>query len=161
MPAKLPLTVVTKLDVLDLADEINSLQDKLRASNVREKVKGAISHDEIQLSQEAQELFDENGWKLSIKSVENAAKVLNDIKNNEPILKFVFASKPDNDFVNKLLNWCRKEISENCLIHIKEDDSIGGGFLLSTPAKTIDMSFSKVFARYKDKLQELVVNASQ
>src|SRR5690349_19112883 len=60
-------------------------------------------------------------------------KILGTIKNKAPVMHFTFASDPDGESLQKLVDWVRKEIHPRALISVGIQPALVGGVYLRTP----------------------------
>lgn len=77
-------------------------------------------------------------------------KTLGIIKNKAPVMHFTFASDPDGESLQKLVDWVRKEIHPRALISIGIQPGLIGGVYLRTPNHVHDFSLRALLHDKRD-----------
>ena len=77
-------------------------------------------------------------------------KMLGSIKNKAPVMHFTFASDPDGESLQKLVDWVRKEIHPRALISVGVQPALVGGVYLRTPNHVHDFTLRALLHDKRD-----------
>ncbi|OGL29654.1 hypothetical protein A3D14_00955 [Candidatus Saccharibacteria bacterium RIFCSPHIGHO2_02_FULL_47_12] len=134
----LPLTVITKTDISRLARELESLDEFLLQASAT----GPKSHMSLpKTSHSLEDLSAGAGLKLTDKSDrQNLKEKLEQLRDTAPVMHFSFAAEPQPQFLQKILEWLRKEIHPNVLLQVGLMPDIAAGCVVRTTNRYFDFS---------------------
>lgn len=154
MELKLPLTVVSKVDVAKLMREIIALNDFLVSASNREPgqpmqlPKTSRSLEEV-ASQNKLNLLDENNRK-------ELYSKLSAIMNKSPQIHMSFAGEPSAKAIQRLLEWLRTNIHASTLLQIGLQPNIAAGAVVRTPNLFFDLSLRHYLKQQEPYLAQLL-----
>lgn len=146
---KLPLAVVSPVDVGRLARELTALNEFLNQAALR-GAESALPR----VSKLLEELASQNQLDLLTKAARlRLLKFLQGVQHQPAVLHISFAADPSPAFLKKLMDWLRREIHPLVLLRIGLQPSIAAGCVVRTPNNYYDLSLRRHF---NDKRAELV-----
>ena len=148
----LPLLVTSPVDVGRLLREVEALDNALMAHDVV-GTDQPVKMPKTSLLIDA--MIDANKMNL-IDPVERQALVafLQTIHAKAPVLHISFSADPAPAFIEKLMTWLRREISDQLLITVGLQPNIGAGCMVRSPNKFYDFSLRKNFSNNRELLME-------
>ncbi len=146
----LPLMVARPIDVGRLLRELDSIEELASQAKLVDK------QDELKLPKTSQ-LMDKTVElnKLDLSKAtdrKQLADLLNLVKKQAPLLHMSFNSDPSPVFIEKLMDWLRREIHPIVLITIGLQPSIGAGCVVRSTNKYFDFSLRKDLMENRDLL---------
>lgn len=144
----LPLLVARPIDVSRLQRELIVIEEM--ASQAKLADKDVALPKTSQLMDQTVELN-----KLNLSSASDRkllTDLLNLVKKQAPVLHISFNSDPPSIFIEKLMDWLRREIHPIVLITIGLQPSIGAGCVVRTTNKYFDFSLRKDLSTKRDLL---------
>lgn len=155
MALKLPITVMTRQELLKLGHEVRDRKEQLIQLHIKHP--GSTGASLPRLSLTLEKMLEDNNITLN---TESAAKKLEqelaEIIDGAPSLHFSFAANPSAAFLERLLSWLRAEINPYVLITVGLQPLISAGCTLRTSNKYYDLSMKQRFTKTQDKLRELL-----
>jgi hypothetical protein len=150
-PIKLPLGIMTKTDVSRLLRELESLDEFLLQASAA----GPKSHMTLpKTSRSLEDLAAGAGLKLTDKPGRQKLKeTLENLRSSAPVIHFSFAAEPQPAFLQKILEWLRKEIHPNVLLQVGLMPDIAAGCIVRTTNHYFDFSLRQ---NLKEKRSVLV-----
>lgn len=134
----LPLTIMTKTDLSRLAREVESLDEFLLQVSAAGP-KGSVTQPKT--SRSLEDLAANAQLKLPDKSDRlKLRQALENLRDNSPVIHFSFAAEPQPQFLQKILEWLRKEIHPNALIQVGLMPDIAAGCIVRTNNHYFDFS---------------------
>lgn len=133
----LPASVVTKVDVSHLVNELERVDDAMSAAALRHKK----NETQPVMSQQLAEFLKDN--KLPIDGARERSaliKQLRLLKNKVPILHMTFAVEADVQSLQKLAGWIRETIHPQAVISVGLQPALVAGVYLRTPNHVHDFS---------------------
>lgn len=154
---KLPLSVVTKVDVGRLLREMEQIDNFLQQSAVR------TPGSAVKLPKTSR-LFDETVEvnRLNVLHEDDRHQLLQFLKNirqHAPVMHISFSADPSPLFTQKLITWLRTEIHPLVLLQIGLQPNMGAGCVLRTTNKYFDLSLRDRFKSQGDVLVNLLKGA--
>jgi hypothetical protein len=154
---KLPLSVVTKVDVGRLLREVESLDNFLQQGAIRQP------GTPVKLPKTSR-LFDETveANHLNVLHEDERKRLfefLKQVKTNAPVLHMSFSADPSPLFAQKLITWLRAEIHPVVLLQVGLQPNMGAGCVVRTTNKYFDFSLRSRFAEKGDVLTKLLQGA--
>jgi len=151
---KLPVLVVSPVDVGRLLREIETLNDTLLQLRVRQGGKTVAMPKTSLLMDQMIEL---NGLNLlQVTDRQRLQRFLSLVKQKAPLLHISFAADPSVAFTQKLMTWLRREIHPQLLLTIGLQPSIAAGCMIRTTNKYFDFTLRQKFASNRDLLMEKI-----
>ncbi len=147
---QLPISVVSRVDVGRLLREVETLDDFLKQSAIREP------GTPVKLPRTSR-LFDEtiNANQLNVLHEEDRQRLksfLTEVRSSAPTLHMSFSADPSPMFTQKLITWLRSELHPVVLLQVGLQPNIGAGCVVRTTNKYFDFSLRN---RFKEKGQIL------
>ena len=149
--AQLPLAVMRLADVGRLIRELGQIDESLLQLGLRESGAPVQLPKTTRLLEQTARL---NGFNL-LQTEERKAlsKLLEDLRSQAPVLHLSFSTDPPPVFLEKLIDWLRREIHPQALLNIGLQPNIGAGCVLRTTNKYFDFSLRQDFERKRDLLK--------
>ena len=155
---KLPLSVVSQVDVARLIRELDSLNDFFASASRRE---AGSSVTPPRLSRSLNELAHDNQFNLlEQKHREALSDLLNRTLKFSPALHISFAAEPQPKFTDQILVWLRTNIHPQTLLQVGLQPTIAAGCVLRTPNKIFDMSLRSYLKQQEPYLTRLIAGAN-
>lgn len=135
---RLPLSVVTKVDVGRLIRELEQIDTFLKGAAIRQPGTPVSMPRTSRLLDETAEVN-----KLNLLREDDRARLLefiNQVRSQAPIMHISFSADPSPLFTQKLITALRSEIHPLVLLQIGLQPNIGAGCVLRTTNKFFDFS---------------------
>lgn len=148
----LPTQVVTPVDLGRLIRELEStdeamLQLKIRQGGDETKLPAigmlldkTVQLNKVNLLQETERT--------------NLKSFLSDVKQKAPVMHMSFSADPSSLFLERIVEWIRKEIHPLAIISVGLQPNIGAGCVLRTTNQQFDMSLREDFKLKRELLME-------
>ena len=146
----LPLLVARPIDVGRLLRELESIEELVSQAKLVDKQDERKLPKTSQLMDKTVELNKLDLSKASDRKL--LADLLNLVKKQAPLLHMSFNSDPSPVFIEKLMDWLRREIHPIVLITIGLQPSIGAGCVVRSTNKYFDFSLRKDLSDHRDLL---------
>jgi F0F1-type ATP synthase delta subunit len=143
----LPLSVLSKVDVSRLVNELERVDNEQTQATVREKV-ASTAHPELMISRQFADFLNEN--KLTIATSQERAALLKQLrllKEHIPVIHMTFAVNADRDSLAKLTQWLRTSISAQAVIEVGLQPALIAGVSVRTPNHIHDLSMREVIKK--------------
>lgn len=151
---KLPVLVVSLVDVGRLLREIEALDDTLLQLHVRQGGKAVAMPKTSLLMDQLIELNSLN--LLQAADRQRLQRFLTLVKQKAPVLHISFAADPSVVFTQKLMTWLRREVHPQLLLTIGLQPSIAAGCMIRTTNKYFDFTLRQKFGAKRDLLMEKI-----
>lgn len=159
MELKLPLTVVSQIDVARMLREINALNDFFVQTKVRQSgTPMQLPKLTLLLEQVAR---DNNLNLLEEKDRRNLASALDQVIGKAPLLHISFAAEPSPKALEKILTWFRTNIHPQALLQVGLQPTIAAGCVVRTANKVFDMSLREHLNQQQKFLAQLIDGAAK
>lgn len=150
----LPLSVVTKVDLSHLVEEVERVDNELTATEVRAK-SGAQQASQPVMSEQLATFLQEN----SISLAESRARIdlikqLCVLKDKVPVIHMTFAVEADPTSLQQIAQWVRQEIDPQAVIAIGLQPGLVAGVYLRTPNHVHDLSLRGQLAAQREVLSK-------
>lgn len=149
----LPVAVVSPIDLGRLTRELESIDDLLHQSELRNDPQPKLPASSRLLDQAIElnkiNIQDTGERKLLIQFLEAT-------KAKAPIMHMSFSADPPTVFLEKLISWIRREIHPLALITVGLQPNIGAGCVLRTSNKYFDLSLRQDFEKKKGLLRDAI-----
>jgi len=142
----LPTSVVTKLDVSRLVNELEKVDNELTAAAVRKQ-----DHVQPVMSQQLAEFLEQNKVSLDEGDRGDLIKLLRLLKENVPVIHMTFAVTADQESLQKLVQWLRAETPQ-AVIAVGLQPGLVAGVYLRTPNHVHDLSLRNALDGRRDVL---------
>ncbi len=164
MDYKLPISVATRTQVVNVLRNLEDVLDKGIQNTIRAE-EGVDFQDIPEVSSALAEIVKVNDLEVSTENLQALGKWLGDIKHSAPVVRFTFASDPNNAVVSKLVKWLRDNSNKTVLIRTSVQPSVAAGCIVHTPSHRYDFSLRNellqgipIFTKYLDKMAASAVN---
>lgn len=149
---QLPLLVAGPVDVGRLLREVQSLEEFLMQTAIREPGKQAKLPKTSRLMDDTIQL---NKLNLLVQADrQRLIDFLHTVNDRAPVIHISFSSDPSPLFLQKIMTWLRTEIHPLLLIHIGLQPNIGAGCIIRTTNKHFDFSLKERFVQKRHILIE-------
>ena len=150
----LPSSVVSKVDVSRLVNELELVDDEMSAAEVRNKT-GSSSKNEPVLSEQMSEFLEQN--KLSLEDGHERThliKQLRLLKDKVPVIHMTFATTADHASLGKLASWVRESVHPQAVIAVGLQPALVGGVYVRTPNHVHDFTMRGKLEAQREKLKD-------
>ena len=156
---KLPLSIVTRIDLARLVTEIEKLDSSLQSADVRSRT-GAESVT-LEASDVAQDFLQMNSLSLDdTKSRQEVVKNLRQLKAKAPKVHASFAIPADHDSLVEMVKWFRESVNPQVVLDVGLQPDLIAGVYLRTDNHVHDFSLRSSLNDHHDmlvgQLKELV-----
>lgn len=158
MELKLPLSVISQVDVARLLRELNGLNDFFVGAAAR---KAGASMQAPASSRVLEQIAADNKFNLfEEKSRKELQAKLNEILGKAPLLHISFAAEPSPRALERILGWLRENIHPQTLLQVGLQPTIAAGCVLRTPNRLFDMSMRNHLKQQEPYLVQLIQGAA-
>jgi F0F1-type ATP synthase delta subunit len=156
---KLPLTVISQIDVARLLRELNGLNDFFISASAR---KSGTPMQPPPLGRLLEQLAKDNGCNLlNEPDRQKLQAALNLILGKAPLLHISFAAEPPVKALEQILSWFRTNIHPQLLLQVGLQPMIAAGCVLRTPNRVFDMSLRSYIKTQEPYLAQLIAGAAR
>jgi hypothetical protein len=136
----LPSSVVTKIDVSRLLNEVERVDNDMTAAAVRSKNSQAGQAQPV-LSDQLSQFLIENTLCL-VESTQRSllVKQLRKLKDTVPVLHMTFAVTADTESLQKIIAWVRSSVHPQAVLAVGLQPALVAGVYLRTPNHVLDLS---------------------
>lgn len=159
MEFKLPLNIISQVDVARMLREINALNDFFAASKVRQAGTPMKMPRTTRLLEQV--AADNNFNLLEEKDRKALAAQLDGVIGNAPLLHISFAAEPSPKALERILLWFRTNIHPQALLQVGLQPTIAAGCVLRTNNKVFDMSMRAYLKQQEDYMVQLINGAAK
>lgn len=150
----LPPSVVSKVDLSRLVNEVEALDSELTAISARAHV-GVQNQPKPMLSEQLEDFLTQNSIALDDSRVRtDLIKQLRVLKDQVPVVHMTFAAAPGNESLRELAKWMRTEIHPQSIVAVGIQPSLVGGVHLRTPNHIHDFSLKALLKGHRNLLAE-------
>jgi len=158
MELKLPLGVVSQVDVARMTRELNNLEDFFSAADTR---KAGTPMTPPRLTRMLDSVARDNRRNLLDKTQrQQLGSQLDQVLKQAPLLHISFASDPPPRTLESILVWLRANIHPQTLLQVGLQPTIAAGCMLRTPNKVFDMSLRSHLKKQESFLVQLIAGAA-
>lgn len=148
----LPPSVVSKIDVSHLVDEVERVDNALTTSLVRAKI-GKRKHVRPPFSQQLNDFLEKNELSLDeAKMRRYVLKQLRTLKDKAPVVHITFATPADYQSLQHLARWFRASVSPVALLEVGLQPELIAGVYIRTPNHIHDFSLRATLQEKKSVL---------
>jgi hypothetical protein len=159
MEFKLPLNIISQMDVARILREINSLNDFFVQTKARQSgTPMKLPKITMLIDQIARE---NNCNLLEEKDRQTLAAALDQILGKAPLMHISFAAEPSPKALEKILVWFRLNIHPYALLQVGLQPTIAAGCVLRTSNKVFDMSLREHLNQQQKFLVQLIDGADR
>lgn len=150
----LPASVVTKIDVSHLVDELERIDNDLNTAEVRAENGGGEVRQPT-LTEQMSDFLSQNELKIdSGKARIDLIKELRTLKDTVPIIHMTFAVTADPESLQEIAQWLRTTINPRAVIAVGLQPSLVAGVYVRTPNHVHDLSLRQMLRAGRGKLAE-------
>ena len=136
----LPPSVVSKVDLSRLVNEVEKIDDELTTASVRAGV-GASMQVAPSVSEGLLAFLQQNHLNLNDSKQRGAiVRLLHQLKDTAPIIHMTFAVEADRESLMQLAQWLRTTVHPQAVIAVGLQPGLIAGVYLRTPNHVHDMS---------------------
>jgi F0F1-type ATP synthase delta subunit len=149
---KLPITVVTKLDVSRMVSEVERLDNEMTTASVRSKDDAGAVVNSV-LSQQLTDFLSQN--ELTLQDGNTRSELITQLrilKDTVPVVHMTFAVITDPESLQKLVAWMRQSIDPRTVISVGLQPGLVAGVYVRTPNKVHDLSLRGLLNGQHDTL---------
>jgi F0F1-type ATP synthase delta subunit len=159
MEFKLPLGIVSQVDVARMLREVNNINEFFIQANVR---KAGSSMQTPKTSRLLEQIARDNEYNLLEENDrQRLAGSLDQILGKAPLIHISFAAEPSPSAVEKILVWFRSSIHPQALLQVGLQPNIAAGCVVRTHNKVFDMSLREHLSQQQKYLVQLIDTAAK
>jgi F0F1-type ATP synthase delta subunit len=156
---KLPLNVISQVDIARLLRELTSLNDFFITAAAR---KAGTPMQPPRLTRLLDQLARDNSYNL----LEEVHRLklqsdLNQVLGKAPLMHISFAAEPSPRVIEQILAWFRTNIHPQSLLQVGLQPTIAAGCALRTANKVFDMSLRSYIKTQEPYLAQLIAGATR
>jgi F0F1-type ATP synthase delta subunit len=149
----LPISIVTKVDVGRLLQEVTNVDEFLEQAAIRQS---GTALKLPKTTKTVEEMVAANKLNLLVETDrKKLVSFLSDVREKAPEIHMSFSTEPSTSFIQKLAGYMRENIHPQLLIQVGLQPTIGAGFMMRTTNKYYDFSLRSAL---KAKHQILIDN---
>jgi ATP synthase delta (OSCP) subunit len=157
-PLKLPMGLISRVDIARLLRELNTLEDFFIAANNRPS---GTSIEPPRVTRLLGSLAEENRCNLLDGNTRKSLTAqLTAVRDKAPEVHISFASEPSPKALERLIAWFRTSVHPQLLLQVGLQPSIATGCVLRTPNKFFDMSLRAYLIKQEEYLVQLIKGAT-
>lgn len=148
----LPPSVVSKIDVSRLVNEVEKIDNQLTSVAVRTKT-GISDQSQLVLSEQLTAFLNQN--KLAPANSQQRSELIKQLrllKDKAPVVHMTFAVEADRDSLQQLAQWLRTSVHPQAVIAVGLQPALVAGVYLRTPNRVHDLSLRAMLAGSHDML---------
>ena len=146
----LPLTAVSRMDVMRAIREIDALDDFLAQSAIRQPGTNVKLPKTSRVMDEVVEI---NKLNILVEADRKGLlKLMKQVYEEAPVLHISFSADPSPLFIQRLVSWLRVEVHPSVLLKIGLQPNIGAGCTIRTKNKYFDFSLRQNFKNQRQLL---------
>ncbi len=155
MALKLPLAIVSRVEINQVLRELNTLDDFFIGAEARKSREDSVPPPRI--TRVLNQLIRDNRINLMDQKDRKALQEeLKKVLDEAPNLHISFAADPAPAALEKILMWMRANIHPQVLLQVGLQPSIAAGCILRTPNKLFDMSMRAYLDKQSPYLLKLI-----
>jgi F0F1-type ATP synthase delta subunit len=159
MDIKLPLNIVSPVDLNRLVRELKSLEEFFIAAKSRP---AGMDLKLPTLTRSLDEVAKENNYNLlEEEHRQTLYKQLSQIVGDAPLIHISFAAEPSPKALEKLIMWFRTNIHSYTLLQVGLQPTIAAGCVVRTTNKVFDMSLREHLHQQQKFLAQLIDTAAK
>ena len=143
----LPPSIVSRVDVAHLVNEVERIDSEQTAASIRERV-GSSAPAELLISQPLTDFLQQN--QLTIETSQQRSeliKQLRALKENAPVVHMTFAVPADRESLRQLISWFRTSVHPQAVISVGLQPALVAGVSIRTPNHVHDLSMRSVLRK--------------
>jgi len=159
----LPPSIVTKVDVSRMINELESVDNQLTAMAVRARTTRPPNQTPPILSDQLTDFLKQN--KLDIDTGRERRLLIQQLrllKDKMPVIHMTFAVTADRESLSQLVHWLRTSVHAQAVISVGLQPALVAGVYMRTPNHVHDFSLRAALARSHEALvKELEVSRAE
>lgn len=150
----LPTSIVSKLDLSRVANEIERVDQEIMSAKIRYK-SGVLPDVQGMSSDQLNDLLIANKLQINdSKQRTNLLIQLRKLTESVPVVHMTFASAADNETLQLLVGWLRKSVHHQAVVSVGLQPGLIGGVYVRTPNHVYDLSVRSQLAGKRHLLLE-------
>ena len=145
---QLPTSIISPTDVARLSREIEEIDNYFRQQEIRNS---GESNTPPRLSKLMDQLISYN--QMNLLRSEDRAKVLGILQtlhSDAPVMHISFSVDPPGSYLQKIVDWLRRNIHAYVLVTVGLQPNIGAGCIVRTTNKMFDFSLREYFNQKRE-----------
>lgn len=148
---KLPLSIVTRVDLARLVSEIEQLDSQIQSDDVRSR--SGIQPTQPAVSDVANNFLEINGLSVDdAKKRQTLVKDMRQLKTNAPKVHASFAIPADHDSLVEMVKWFRESVNPQVVLEVGLQPDLIAGVYLRTDNHVHDFSLRSSLDSHHDML---------
>lgn len=148
----LPPSVVSKIDVSRLVNEVERVDVEMTTATVRAKT-GSYQQVAPTMSDQLVDFLNQNRITLNDSHDRaNLIKLLRQLKDHVPIINMTFTVEADRESLQQLVQWLRTSVHRQAVIAVGLQPAMIAGVYLRTPNRVHDLSLRGALEGSQDLL---------
>jgi len=160
MKIKIPDTISSHQDLAAVIIELRDYLKWLSHHGIMHRLSAKDKSEEPELSSAAKDLLRDIDDK-KIESEHVISELINNLENyklSANSINITLAAPVTSTIKKNLVNWCRKNISQDILVDFKFNATILGGLVIRCGSHIYDWSFRRQILANRDKFPEVLRN---
>ncbi len=148
----LPPSLVTKVDISRLLNEVERVDNEFIQSEAKEKV-GSEGNERPVLSGQLEEFLAKNEINIDDSRMRGSLlQELRQLKNALPVVHITFSVMADGESLQKIVAWFRESVHPQTVIDVGLQPALVAGVHLRTTNRVHDLSLRKALDEHRDIL---------
>lgn len=148
---RVPALIMSPVDVSRLRREVTALDDYMRQQVLRQS--GQPTPALPKVSRLLDELASSNKLNLlDSETRQHLAAFLTDVATNAPVVRISFAVDPSSGFLQKIVEWFRREVHPAVLVRVGLQPGIAAGCIVQTTNRYFDLSLQHYLQSHRNLL---------
>lgn len=158
MKFKLDESVSSLQDLRGLVMEIHEYQRWFSHNAIKKQVHVRTTTKPPELTPAAKAVLREwcAGKELTVKSLDELIKTLEDYGRKAPSITITLAALPSAGLKKTLVGWCRENVSPNIMVDFQFNSTLLGGLVVRSGSHVFDWSFRRQILAERNKFPEVL-----
>lgn len=154
----IPDSVASAQDLAVVLREVQNYSTWASRELIKQKVTGKSTGAQPAVSKESAGIIQSwsGGKPMTQAMIDDLLKALETYKKNAPTVTITLAAVPSGETKNKLVAWCRKELSQNILVSFRLNRNILGGMVVAYGSRIHDWSFRRKLLESTTQFSEVL-----
>ena len=149
----LPVSLVSKADLMHLIQEIGSLDDQCSQQEAQQRAQGSRTQVNVPISGRLRQITDDLDLNIATRSGRlNAKETIAGYLKEAPLFHISFASEPPVEQLQRVVEWLRQNIHGLAVVRTVIQPAIIAGCIVRSPNKVFDFTVREAFSAAAPKL---------